>query len=93
MVAVGDSGTHEISDNLLSPKATLRCCGEPEPRLYRPWLVSNRHGGGANMSFCDGHVEYAKRTVWIAATEAMRARWNRDHEPHPETWARDAAGQ
>ncbi len=38
------------------------------------------------MVFCDGHVELARQTNWIGATEQMRKRWNHDNEPHPETW-------
>ncbi|MHC1764070.1 MAG: prepilin-type N-terminal cleavage/methylation domain-containing protein [Verrucomicrobiia bacterium] len=46
------------------------------------------HNGQANMLFCDGHVESARTTNWVAASDAARARWNIDHEPHPETWKR-----
>jgi prepilin-type N-terminal cleavage/methylation domain-containing protein/prepilin-type processing-associated H-X9-DG protein len=46
------------------------------------------HSGQANMLFCDGHVESARQTNWVSASPAARARWNNDHEPHPETWAR-----
>jgi prepilin-type N-terminal cleavage/methylation domain-containing protein/prepilin-type processing-associated H-X9-DG protein len=42
----------------------------------------------SNMVFVDGHVESARQTNWVAATEAARRRWNNDHEPHPETWQR-----
>ena len=45
-----------------------------------------RHNKGANADFCDGHVEYAKQTVWLKKTVAARQRWNNDNEPHSETW-------
>ena len=48
--------------------------------------VGKWHRGKANMVFCDGHVELARQTNWIGATEQMRKRWNHDNEPHPETW-------
>jgi prepilin-type N-terminal cleavage/methylation domain-containing protein/prepilin-type processing-associated H-X9-DG protein len=48
--------------------------------------LSPRHNNGENIVFCDGHVEYAKQTVWLKRTEAARQRWNNDHQPHPETW-------
>ncbi|MBI2925864.1 MAG: prepilin-type N-terminal cleavage/methylation domain-containing protein [Verrucomicrobia bacterium] len=48
--------------------------------------LSKRHNGGANVVFCDGHVEYAKRTKWMELSEPSMRRWNNDHEPHPETW-------
>jgi prepilin-type N-terminal cleavage/methylation domain-containing protein/prepilin-type processing-associated H-X9-DG protein len=41
---------------------------------------------GANVVFCDGHVEYGKTKDWIKPTEAARRRWNNDNQPHPETW-------
>lgn len=44
------------------------------------------HNRGANIAFCDGHVEFGKPEHWINATGTMRRRWNNDHEPHPETW-------
>jgi prepilin-type processing-associated H-X9-DG protein len=58
--------------------------GKPFGR--RSALPSNRHSGGANMVFCDGHVEYAKQERWIEASDGARRRWNNDHKPHPETW-------
>jgi prepilin-type processing-associated H-X9-DG protein len=54
----------------------------PDP-IYWPGLAHRR---GANMVFCDGHVEFAKQTNWIAAVDSARRRWNNDNEPHPQTW-------
>ncbi|MBI3417659.1 MAG: DUF1559 domain-containing protein [Verrucomicrobia bacterium] len=48
--------------------------------------LAPRHNLGANVVFCDGHVEYAKRVVWERKSDRDRQRWNNDHEPHPETW-------
>jgi prepilin-type processing-associated H-X9-DG protein/prepilin-type N-terminal cleavage/methylation domain-containing protein len=48
----------------------------------------NHHSRAANMLFADGHVESARQTNWVAATDAARRRWNNDNEPHPETWKR-----
>ena len=48
--------------------------------------VDDRHMGGANVVFCDDHVEYAKQKIWIQATAPARLRWNNDNQPHPETW-------
>ena len=50
-----------------------------------------------NAVFCDGHVEASNSDTLPRTTssdwgvlfkpDAARAiRWNRDHEPHPETW-------
>jgi prepilin-type processing-associated H-X9-DG protein/prepilin-type N-terminal cleavage/methylation domain-containing protein len=46
------------------------------------------HNGAANMVFCDGHVESARQTNWLSASDPARRRWNNDDEPHPETWIR-----
>jgi prepilin-type processing-associated H-X9-DG protein/prepilin-type N-terminal cleavage/methylation domain-containing protein len=47
---------------------------------------SRRHSGGANMLFCDGHVEYGKYVKWVEHRDDVMSRWNRDHQPHPECW-------
>jgi prepilin-type processing-associated H-X9-DG protein/prepilin-type N-terminal cleavage/methylation domain-containing protein len=51
-----------------------------------PYYPDDRHDGGANAVFCDGHVEYGKLKKWIEATPQARRRWNSDHQPHPELW-------
>ena len=48
--------------------------------------VANRHNRGANVVFCDAHVEYGKQTNWMKAVASVRKRWNNDNQPHPETW-------
>ncbi len=45
-------------------------------------LPSNRHAGGANMVFVDGHVEFKKQAEWISNDDEMRRQWNSDNEPH-----------
>ena len=54
-----------------------------QPSIQWPLAL---HRGGANVTFCDGHVEYAKQAQWIRPTDAIRRRWNNDNEPHRETW-------
>lgn len=49
-------------------------------------ILDKRHNSGANVVFCDGHVEYGSQTNWMKATDISRQRWNNDHQPHPETW-------
>jgi prepilin-type processing-associated H-X9-DG protein len=44
------------------------------------------HNRGANVVFCDGHVEYGKGEKWIEKSNSARKRWNNDNQPHPETW-------
>ena len=43
--------------------------------------VDGRHNGGANIVFCDAHVEYGKYLQW---TNTLSPRWNRDHQSHPD---------
>ena len=45
-------------------------------------ILTGRHSRGANVVFCDAHVEYAKTCRWTAATDSARRRWNRDHQAH-----------
>lgn len=54
-----------------------------------PWMWPGAsHNGQANMLFCDGHVESARQTNWVSSAASALSRWNNDHQPHPETWAR-----
>jgi hypothetical protein len=70
--------------------------------LWKPELGGKSfHQGGDLAAFCDGHVESSKaelipkeafawydgRTLWrFKPTEAYTKRWNRNNQPHPETW-------
>ena len=47
--------------------------------------ASTRHGGLANVGFCDGHIE-SPTLVFLdeATSDVALARWNRDHQPHRE---------
>lgn len=47
---------------------------------------SKRHRGGANVLFCDGHVEFGKQALWIEASDHRQKLWNNDNRPHPENW-------
>ncbi len=49
-------------------------------------FIAARHSRGGNVMFCDAHVEFGKQTNWMRAALAPRARWNNDHQPHPESW-------
>jgi prepilin-type N-terminal cleavage/methylation domain-containing protein/prepilin-type processing-associated H-X9-DG protein len=44
------------------------------------------HGAGYNILFCDGHIAFVKRNDCLYPPRTAR-NWNRDHEPHPESWA------
>lgn len=80
MIAVADSDGDGYYDFTISPYL------QPgSPRLVIPGDV---HRGGANVLFCDGHVQwYAQKEVVVAhesivaAEEPIRRMWNRDHQP------------
>jgi len=44
--------------------------------------IAGRHARGANVLFCDAHVEYNKTNRWTAVTAAAWRRWNYDHQAH-----------
>jgi len=43
-----------------------------------------RHNGGSNVSFTDGHVVSVKSKSLVENSDSNRRRWNVDHEPHNE---------
>lgn len=49
-------------------------------------VLAGRHGNGANVLFCDGHVEFGKLDRWNAPSNPARQRWNNDNDPHAEIW-------
>lgn len=44
------------------------------------------HSDSVGVSFCDGHTEQFTRQDFAARSDNFWKRWNRDHQPHPETW-------
>jgi len=44
------------------------------------------HSRGANVVFCDGHIEWQKQVKWVELTEAAARRWHNDNQPHREAW-------
>jgi prepilin-type N-terminal cleavage/methylation domain-containing protein/prepilin-type processing-associated H-X9-DG protein len=49
-------------------------------------VIPSRHSRGANIVFCDAHVQWSRQSKWIAEDIPARSRWNNDHQPHSETW-------
>lgn len=88
MVASGDSRIFAYYPKLIPEKLTYYDL----LHLVLPYTLDDglyygeRHNKGANMLFCDGHVERRKSTVWTEVSESARRIWNNDNEPHPETW-------
>jgi prepilin-type N-terminal cleavage/methylation domain-containing protein/prepilin-type processing-associated H-X9-DG protein len=84
MIAIGDS--HELGPDV-KLDGLVRIISSPSS--IHPYMMSApgaRHNRGANVVFCDGHVEWNKQIHWISKTPEVRKRWNNDNEPHPETW-------
>jgi prepilin-type processing-associated H-X9-DG protein/prepilin-type N-terminal cleavage/methylation domain-containing protein len=73
MLAIADSfpqpGFPDIYAFLLSISST------PSPE---------RHNGGANLTFADGHVITERVSRIVSTNDFNRRRWNIDHEPHYE---------
>jgi prepilin-type processing-associated H-X9-DG protein/prepilin-type N-terminal cleavage/methylation domain-containing protein len=84
MIAIGDA--HELGPDL-KLDGKIRIINVP--RSIHPYMVGSpgaRHNKGANIVFCDGHVEWGRQTMWTRKTSELRKRWNNDNQPHPETW-------
>ena len=81
MIAIGDTSFDHPMLEVISPYLQ-----RPDPYIQHFDAVGVVHNGGANLVFCDGHVEYGNRRKWLEATETNRRRWNNDNEPHRETW-------
>ncbi len=47
--------------------------------------VMARHNGCVNVVFCDGHIDSPRAgSLFSLMASAALARWNKDHQPHPE---------
>jgi prepilin-type processing-associated H-X9-DG protein len=55
-------------------------------RVSSPQFAFDYHQTGANVAFCDGHVEFGTRRRFDTQQDSVRRRWNSDNEPHPEYW-------
>jgi prepilin-type N-terminal cleavage/methylation domain-containing protein/prepilin-type processing-associated H-X9-DG protein len=84
MIAIGDSRVYRYLN-----------WSKTEPGHGLGWLFPGtipqeeqelkRHGKFVNALFADSHVETMQRQKFIDFKQTAR-NWNRDHEPHPETW-------
>lgn len=79
MIAIGDSDGDGINDARIS---FMRAVGNPMPS-YPPGDIHRR---GANVVFCDGHVEWQKQSAWLKLNDATAKRWHYDNQPHGEWW-------
>ena len=85
MIAYGDSS--DLGDYSLS--VIIPTFGFDMGDYFWSWGPSKRHLNGANMLFCDGHVEYGRIRKWVEHRDDVMRRWNRDNQPHPESWLMD----
>jgi prepilin-type processing-associated H-X9-DG protein len=85
MIAYGDSS--DLGDYSLS--MIIPTFGIDMGDWFESWGPSKRHLNGANMLFCDGHVEYGRIRKWVEHRDDVMRRWNRDNQPHPESWMVD----
>ena len=81
---ISESGVKVPTDMVAIGDSTSASAIEPFTNVMDQ--VSSRHNNGANIVFCDGHIEYGKMGWWSKASESARLRWNNDHQPHRETW-------
>jgi len=81
MIAIGDSDGNGVADGDITFHRIPTPSG-PQPS-FPP---GDRHKDGANIVFCDGHVEWAKQSKWIELTDEAARRWNNDNKPHRELW-------
>jgi prepilin-type processing-associated H-X9-DG protein len=75
-----------IADSLGVSSLVSPVIGRPGMGELRILFPAKRHSSGANATYCDGHVEFARQRDLIETTPQARRRWNIDFEPHPETW-------
>ena len=51
-----------------------------------PEEMAPLHGKGYNILFADGHVDFVNRSYYLFPPRSAQ-HWNRDNQPHQETWA------
>jgi prepilin-type processing-associated H-X9-DG protein len=87
MFAIADSRTFRNMNNSVE--------GLVEPlhgfMQMQPWNTFKEetaplHADGYNVLFADGHVVLVRRTDYLFPPRSA-PHWNRDNQPHPESWA------
>ncbi len=77
MIAVADSIGDGADDQRIYGRNT-----EPSKTQW-PGL---RHRLGANVLFCDNHVEWDRQDKLVENSPTRKRRWNNDNQPHSEHW-------
>jgi len=86
MIVLGDGMT------FLPPPLTMTALTPADP-LYTifPYIlepqgypgVNKNHNNGANMLFCDDHVEIGAQSHWMSSSGTVKCLWNADNQSHP----------
>jgi prepilin-type N-terminal cleavage/methylation domain-containing protein/prepilin-type processing-associated H-X9-DG protein len=86
LVAHGDSVlAGEGTVSLFSPSAFYRKVSVAG--LDKEAAQKKRHEGKFNASFVDGHIAMFKTNQLFGLRDDVMRLWNRDNEPHSESWA------
>jgi prepilin-type processing-associated H-X9-DG protein/prepilin-type N-terminal cleavage/methylation domain-containing protein len=75
MIAIADSRADGHGDIAISPRLPPS-----------PWVVGDEHQRGANVLFCDGHVQWYLRQELLdegPLRREVQRMWNSDHLPNP----------
>jgi len=80
MLAFGDSRAYP--DYIVPTACDFMECGT-SPNFHHPYPP--RHGKNYNVVFCDAHVEGLNPALLFNPMKTAPL-WNKDHQPHPETW-------
>jgi len=70
------------------PHGNKAIFGDPKMTIYRYTTPSEGpipHEQGYNILFCDGHTETVNRKEYLSLPRSAH-HWNRDNQPHPESW-------
>jgi len=94
VVAPGEEVPQVREERVVAPADMIAVADSmPQPGFpqYYSFLLSisslpskQRHNGGANVLFADGHVIGIRNPQLVEDTDTNRRRWNHDHQPHPE---------
>ena len=94
VVSPGQEVAQVREDRVVAPSDLIAIADSmPQPGYlqYFSFLLSissepskERHNGGANILFTDGHAASQRNSLLVEDTESNRRRWNLDHQPHPE---------
>lgn len=84
MIAFGDLTSGDTSSSFKRIGTLQEEVSIQAPSI--PVFRFDSHQTGANVGFCDGHVEFGTRRRFDTTQDAVRRRWNSDNEPHSEYW-------